>query len=262
MITVIANYEEHQQAFHSLLADDCQRRILLFHGLSGTGKTTLLRACQQKVPPSILTIPIQFREAAVSVAEIFDRAGEHIGWQHMVNFTEQIALLSGLPSVQVEKNWLTGSHNQINVALKSENQADQEHRRVTLTKAWFADLQKVKKMILMVMDTYENVSTDVSQWLEGPFLSRLSRLRHMRLLIAGQRVPEANNIEWGHCCQPHELYGVKEAKHWLPVIEAIGRKIEVSDPLNWLAGVCYALEGRPSEIMKVIETLPMKESSK
>jgi hypothetical protein len=74
-------------------------------------------------------------------------------------------------------------------------------------------------------------------------------------------VPNPHNIEWGHCCTHHELYGVPEAAHWLPVVEALGRTIPVDNPRDWLAGVCHALGGAPDAIMQVIQGLPPKETA-
>jgi hypothetical protein len=72
-------------------------------------------------------------------------------------------------------------------------------------------------------------------------------------------VPDAHNIEWGHCCAHHELFGVREAEHWLPVVEAMGRYIPVDPPEKFIAIVCQALNGAPKDIMQIIEGLPRKE---
>jgi energy-coupling factor transporter ATP-binding protein EcfA2 len=258
---LIANYDEERVSFRGLLAPSSQRRILMFRGRSGSGKTTLLRTCLQEVPPEYIKVPVQFRDTAVNMAEIFYRVGEHVGWDHMPQFTGQLASLRGLPTVQVENNLLEGSHNQINVALQAENPTDREHRRAALTNAWFADLYALAHPLLLAMDTYEQATTDVAHWVEGPFLSRTARTPRLRVLLAGQTVPDANNIEWGTQCHTHDLYGVHEAAHWLPVVEAMNRLIEVPDPLSWLAGICYALHGQPKDIMQVIENLPRREAA-
>jgi hypothetical protein len=49
------------------------------------------------------------------------------------------------------------------------------------------------------MDTYEDATTDVQQWISGPFLARTAMVNQVRVLIAGQSVPDSNNIEWGQC---------------------------------------------------------------
>ncbi len=255
---ILANYDDERTAFRSLLYEECPQRILLFEGASGTGKTSLLRACQQEIPADFKAVPIQFRDNSVNVAEIFDRVGELVGWQTMTHFTEQIASLSDTPTLQVQRNWQTGSNNQIHIALHADSVTDKEQRRVQLTKAWLTDLQAIAQPLLLIMDTYEQATTDVVGWIEGPFLTRAARLPQLRILLAGQRVPDAHNIEWGTYCHKRDLYGIQDASHWLPIVEAMHRVIAAPDPLSWLGGICYLLKGQPAAIMKVIEGLPRR----
>lgn len=251
----LADYLEHREAFRAFVAPDGDSRILLFSGQSGSGKTTLLGACLQEIPKHVTTVPIQMRGSATTVSEILRRVGDRRGWPAMPNF---IDALQALPQVQVDANKLVGVGNQINVALNVPP-ADRAQRRAALTEAWFADLRALDRPYLLAIDTYEDAIPDVQEWLAGPFLARAVTTPTLRVLIAGQTVPDTNNIEWGHCCAHHELFGVREAAHWLPVVEAMGRYIPVEDPLIWLSGVCYALKGAPKDIVQVIESLPCKE---
>ncbi|MBE9472160.1 MAG: ATP-binding protein [Chloroflexi bacterium] len=258
MTTLLADYDRERQAFEALLTPDCRKRILLFCGASGCGKTTLLSACLEQVPAAIPCIPIQLRGSAVSVAEVFYRSGHRLSWERLSRFTAQVATLQGVPQVQIDHNWLLGINNRISVALHAEEPTDREHRRAALTEAWFQDLQAFDHPVLMALDTYEQATAAVTAWIDGPFLSRVAQVSQLRVLLAGQEVPEAHNIEWGHCCTAHHLCGVPEAEHWWPIVEAMNRRVNVPDPRSWLAGVCHALGGRPKEIMQVIQDLPRR----
>ncbi len=255
MTTLLADYERERQAFDALLSPDCRERILLFCGESGGGKTPLLAACLERMPTTIPCIPIQLRGSAVGVAEIFYRAGRRLDWKRLPHFTGRVAALEGVPQVQVDGNWLRGINNSINVALRAENPADQKQRRAALTDAWFQDLSAFDHPVLVALDTYEQAPADVADWIGGPFLARVEHTPSLRVLLAGQTVPALPNIEWGHCCVDHELLGVPEAKYWLPVVEAMQRYIPSTD---WLAGVCYALDGNPAKIIQAIESLPRR----
>jgi len=259
MTTLLADYDRERQAFQALLAPDCRERILLFHGESGCGKTHLLTACLEQVPQTIPCAPIELRASAVGVAEIFYRSGSCLNWERLPHFTGRVAAMQGVPKVQIDNNLMQGDSNSIRVALQAGSPADQEHRRAALTDAWFQDLCAFDHPVLIVLDTYEQATDAVTAWIDGPFLSRVAQACPLRVLLAGQRVPDGNNIEWGHCCTAHHLYGVPDAVHWLPIVEALHRHIPFDDPLTWLAGMCHGLKGRPKEIMQVIEELPRRE---
>jgi hypothetical protein len=217
---------------------------------------TLFRSCLEQIPATLPHIPIQLRGNTVSIAEIFHRSGSALGWERLAHFTAQVADLQGIPAVRVDRNWLTGINNRITAVLKVENPADLTHRHAALTDAWFEDLKTIGSPVVIALDTYEHATTEIQEWISGPFLARVAQSNPVRVLIAGQIVPDENNIEWGHCCSTIPLYGVPEAEHWLPVVAAMGRRIPFSDPLTWLAGVCYALQGDPKGIKQVIEGLP------
>lgn len=259
MSTPFADYKNERQAFDTLLTPQCQKQILMFCGESGSGKTSLLRHCLSRIPNSIARVPIEFRGSAVSVAEIFYRSGGFLKWKHLPNFTEQVADLQGTPKVQINDNWIGGINNHISVALQGDSQDARESHRAVLTEAWFDDLKNFDQTVLFALDTYEKATTEVQEWISGPFLARASQSNLVRVLVAGQKIPDENNIEWGSSCETWHLYGVPEAEHWLPVVEEMRRYIDpnkVGNPKAWLAGVCFALKGHPGEIMKIIERLP------
>jgi hypothetical protein len=108
-------------------------------------------------------------------------------------------------------------------------------------------LQNLKHPVLLVMDTFEKAETAVKLWVTGPLLARIARLPSLRIVLAGQEVPDADSIEWGDYCHP--------------VVEALGKIIPVRDPESWLAGVCHAHKGRPLEIMQSIQSLPTRREN-
>lgn len=262
MSTPLADYDAERRAFEALLNPDCGRRILMFRGTSGSGKTSLINHCIHRATGTIPLIPIQLRGSVVSIAEIFYRSGGRLGWERLDNFTNQVADLEGAPEIKIDRNWLAGINNRISIALHAQDQVGREHRRVALTEAWFEDMKDFQQPVLFVLDTFEQGTTEVQDWISGPFLARAAQIAQMRILVAGQIVPDENNIEWGNCCVTHELFGVPEAQHWLPVVEAMNRYVPVNDPLSWLAGVCHTLKGRPKDIMQIIEGLPSREPSR
>ena len=262
MGAVIADYIQERDAFHALLEGDAAKRILTILGESGTGKTSLLNACMEEVPGAVQHVHLNCRGSAVSVSEVFSRTGFRFTWDLFPHFIEQVAELSGSTHVSIDGNWLAGINNKINVALKAESPVDRDERRVTLTDAWFEDVRGIDKLFLISVDTFEQAGLETSEWFSGSFLFRAAYTENLRVLIAGQRVPEFHEHvnEWGRCCSAFHLAGVKEAKFWMPVIEALGYIVPAVNPLDFMAGICHGLNGRPADIMKVIEGFPRQRS--
>ncbi len=260
MTILIADYHDERALFDGLLAPNPSQRILLFRGATGCGKTTLLRVClEAAAAPAIDLIPvqIQFREEAVSVAEIFYRTGDKLGWNSFPRFLKVVEGMQRPNTVTIKHNKLIGINQRIEVALTGEKPEDVEYRLVMLTDAWFDDLRKLPNRLLLVFDTYEKAVEPVRRWFDGPFLTRVAGNTQIRVLVAGQQVPDANNIEWGSCCGERELRGVRNADHWLPVVEALNRHVAPAGDLHsFLVGVCHVLDGNPLEIMGIIKGLP------
>lgn len=252
----LANYESERAAFRSLLNPVCEKRILLVKGGSGSGKTTLLNSCLSEVPPGLLQVSINLRGSAVSVSEIISRSANRIRWERLPSLRQRAeSFASQSAKVSLDDVRQQGEGNSINVALDVQNPADRQERQTALTEAWFADLDRIGTPLLVALDTYEAAVIEVQDWLSGPFLARAADCNQVRVVVAGQNVPDAG-IEWGHCCNSHELYGVPEAHQWLPVVESLGKCIPAEHPMDWLAGICHALDGQPAKIIEVIKNLP------
>lgn len=256
MNRTFANYHNERAAFRELFSNVCGKRIMLLKGASGSGKSSLLKACLNEAAASMQPINIELRDSAVSVTEIFSRSAKRLGWERLTQFSQCAQeLASQVPQIKVADVKQQGETNTLRIALNVHNTGDREHRQTMLTDAWFADIEKLEEPLVMVFDAYEQAPSEVQNWLSGPFLSRTAECAAVRVAIAGQSVPDAG-IEWNHCHALHELFGVSDACEWLPVVAALGKKVPVEPAEIWLAGICHALGGRPSEIMEIVKALP------
>jgi energy-coupling factor transporter ATP-binding protein EcfA2 len=257
-MSILADYQNERQAFDALLHTHCDKRILVFYGESGSGKTSLLSHCRERArqQEGIFCVNIDLKGTAVSVAEIFSRTGDRLGWERLSNLQQQVADLQNLPGIsgaEMDRIRQTGFGNQINVTLQVNDPTDREQRRVALTESLFEDIKGFEHPVVFIFDTFEQASTEVQDWVGGSFLARVERVHQVRILVAGQRVPDENNIDWGYCCTTHHLRGVPQAEHWLPIVEAMELRVPAPDPLSWLRGICGVLKGQPSEIMKYLK---------
>lgn len=259
-MSVLANYNEERKLIEAFLAGQLTERILLLRGVSGSGKTSLLRVCLTAPPRGVTLIPFQVRESAVGVAEVLYRVTEELGQRHFPRFAAQVAQFQATPTVQIGGNIAFGS-NQVIIALQAENSSDRQQRQSALTTAWFDDIQEWNRPLILVFDTYERANQEMQEWLAGPFLARVGRpvRAHWRVLIAGQKTPDTHNIEWSACSQARELRGVPVAQDWLPVVAALNKVVPAEHVESWLGGLCRAFNGLPFPILTVIAALPQSE---
>ncbi|MYM93061.1 ATP-binding protein [Duganella vulcania] len=258
MAVPFANYHIQRRALGNLFLDKCENNIILIKGNSGSGKTSLLHSCLKEMKGLHDPITIELRENSVGVTEIFSRSATHIGWGKLEKFNHCAREMAGqVPTVKLDDIHQQGKVNSIRIALQVSDIAEREYRQTMLTEAWFDDMSALTKPLVIVFDTYEQAPAEVKNWMSGPFLSRAAKCDSVRVVIAGQTVPTAG-IEWGDCHTVHELYGVREAHEWMPVVDALQKHIPVKSVEDWLAGICHALNGQPGEIMKIIKALPNK----
>lgn len=256
----IANYKEHTQAFNALLQKDCDKPILLFKGESGTGKSTLMEHCRTQIQKNIHQISVDLRNTS-NVMQIFFQTGRCLTWDRFENFKQQLGELNRQFNINVNGNAQAGVGNMINVELKAlfENttQEQRAERYTALTNAWSVDINNLNTPCVLLLDVYDKASSEIKRWIDGDFLSCVADSRQMRVVIAGQSVPQS--FEWKYSSELKELYGVPDAEEWLPVIKAMGRKIPLEPQLTYLAGICHALKGNPAEIVKTIESFPRQQ---
>lgn len=256
MNRTFANYHEQRAAFRELFADVCGNRILLIKGASGSGKSSLLKACLNEAEAGRPPINIELRDSAVSVTEIFSRSAKRLGWEKLTQFSQCAQELAAhSPQIQLTGVQQQGVTNNVRIALNVQDPGNREYRQTLLTDAWFADVEKLGEPLVIVFDVYEQAPSEVKNWLSGPFLSRTAECTAVRVAIAGQSVPDAG-IEWNRCHALHELYGVSDAREWLPVVAALGKRVPVEPAEVWLGGICHALKGSPIAIMEAITAFP------
>lgn len=248
----LANYEEQQQHFLGLLDPRARNHILMFQGESGSGKTRLLESCIRAVPAYIPYLSVQLRGSATTTAHLFYRLGRRVGWARLPAFTRQVAALCGMPHQGGDAAWQLDIRQHLERTLQVEDLSARRQRGNSLTDAWFADAHTFQTPLLLILDTYEDATVEFNQWFSQQFLPWIADSQTVRVLVAGQKVPELSS-DWRHCCSYHRLTGVHEAAAWLPVAQAMGRQVH---SLDYLAGACAAFRGNPGKILEFIQLLP------
>jgi GTPase SAR1 family protein len=252
-----ANYGDEQRLYQELLGIEPESRILLFRGDSGTGKSTLLEYYlhQLPLPPRMRRIVVDFKGGAVNLAKLFNEIGREVGWAHLPQFQAKLDGLEGGRSITIDSNTMLGIGNRINVLLSPEDATTREYRLAALSAALLDDLSIMPDGILLVLDTYEQAAASTKEWIESYLLDCLDKLPGLRVLIAGQSVPEPT-LRWRRLQQTRDLRGVREPDQWLKVVRHM-RPLQPDEfSLDWLEAIVQVHKGRPNVIMMIIEALP------
>ena len=183
-MSVLANYQEERAAFWRLFDPDCQQRIVMYQGESGSGKSTLIEACRTLMPPNVRHLAMDLRGSAVPVTEILSRTVLKMGGlAKLPHFSQRVASLSRVPSLNLADNTLKGTQNQIEVVVNNTELEDRQERYVQLTEAWFEDLTQQNQPLLLMLDTFEQANQDVRDWIGGSLLGRAADTKALRILF-------------------------------------------------------------------------------
>lgn len=259
---MIANYAEEQNQFRALLESDGDPRILMFQGESGSGKSHLIKHCLDQVLPSLVNegmlaggMPVAHIDLQASgdhVQNLWVAMGSKVGWHHLPTFTKRVV---GLTDSDLDGNDPV-SRVYIRRFLRQIGQIqDWETRREQmqlLTDAWFMDVERFKRPLIVAVDRYEQRSNEFDLWFREEFLEGVADTDRVRVIVGGQSVPELTG-SWPGCMSLHELRGVMEAEEWLRWGSAQGIEIQ---GLEYMAGICKALEGKPNEIVQLLASFP------
>ena len=196
------------------------------------------------------------------VAEVIFRTGYVVGWNRLKALNETLKELhnrgkDGVIKITIENNLMLGNENQIQLlsnALGGDSSEERDNRLAAVTDALFRDILSLDQMIVFIFDHFEKSATPTKQWIASPFLSRIAATPNVRVVIGGQGVP-IPNVEWSHISQEHNLLGVHDPHDWMPIVSRLNKTIPSDNPISYLLGVCRVLEGHPTRIMTLIESL-------
>lgn len=247
----LANRTKEADFFKKMLRGEIAQRILLIQAASGMGKTSLLAEFAALCPvhgEATLLVQIDLKSAQTGIAYIFSRLQRRLG---EANFTKLNAALREFLSagVDVSENQIEGTENQIQVVLNEESEELRNIRLNKLQEALFRDLQAIKKSILIVFDTFNSAPPSVADWVGGGFLAEVADGENIKVVIAGQTVPQPT-IEWMHLAEIHCLDKIVDIEAWHSFVQAKGLPFE-RDAVKAFVRV---LNGNPDAIMKVFQS--------
>jgi hypothetical protein len=199
-----------------LLAGRTRERILLFEGLSGLGKSALVRqaaayAKQLRVP----VVQLDLKGGGLDVESILGQFYLDLG-QSLPNFSREGA-----------------------------------SKTILLRK----DLRGLRQPVLVIFDTYEGCvgNQTVVDWINQQFLIEVETALGLTVIIAGQRVPDYNGARWQDQSRYFALRPITEIEHWEPWVKE--HHPDFQDKRVDLNTLIRATEGKPSLMSSLFETI-------
>lgn len=263
----LANRTREVEFFKKMLRGEISQRILLIQAASGMGKTILLTEFAALCPihaEAAILVKIDLKSAQTGIAYIFSRLQRRLGENKFINFNK--ALNNFLSAgVEVSDNQIEGTENQIQMVLNAKSEDIRNFRLFHLQRAFFQDLQAIKKPIVMILDTFNDAPASVADWIEGDFvtdapaneadwieggfLAEVADAKNIYVVIAGQSVPKPT-IERKNISETLFLEKIDDVEAWYSFVEARGLPFE----REAVKAFVRVLNGNPSEIMQVFES--------
>lgn len=114
-----------------------------------------------------------------------------------------------------------------------------------------ADLRNVASPVLLAFDTYERANSDARELVEGLLLADIDRLGGIRLIIAGQNVPDHEHALWAAAVRHLNLEAITETKCWQVYAERHHIKVKAEH----VEALTLGSSGIPGVIRSMLQTL-------
>ena len=116
-----------------------------------------------------------------------------------------------------------------------------------------AMLVELSAPLLLVFDTYEQVSEDAQKWLESQLLSRLDRAPGVLIIISGQQIPEYGKHPWRALAEACDLLPIQRVDDWLEYSQRKWQCPHVN--ADHVKALTLATGGNPGQVSALLETL-------
>jgi hypothetical protein len=207
----LANREEEFRSFVDLIAGQTAERALFLEAPSNYGKTLLLAEC----------IKYAAQRMAIGIVKI-DFKGN--ATRDFVLDTLRLGLGDRLPSF-------------------SQPQSTPYDLR--------ADLRNLSAPVLLAFDTYERASVDARELVEGLLLADIDQLGGVRLVIAGQTVPDYEHALWAASVHHVNLKPITDTKFW----RAYAERHQINVRAEHVEALTLGSAGVPGVIRSMLHTL-------
>jgi hypothetical protein len=231
--------------FHSMLHPDSEIRILCLQGDSNMGKSHLMTKvfpilAKREYHARIATIDLRHNK---EVPEILQSACSLVGLENCKSYTAalQAWVERSHNSSRVEVNRFRAFFSFIRIS-NNDNQGNIFYRDHELTKAFVTDMGNLAdKPLLLMFDHFDEASNNIQAWLMGRLLVDLSPLSHIRLFVAGHKLPETYG-SYTAICRNCQLRHVTEIEEYIEFCQKYNTRL-VDQSIRDFAEACDFVPG-------------------
>ncbi len=235
--------------FRELMQPDSAMRVMRLVGNSKTGKSHLLT----KVFPVLAERDFNVRYAIVDLRNPMMGIPDML---HMICFA-----LGGEPCfpayTTAYQEWMHRPHVEVRslrtilsfIRIHSSDEGREHHKVIRhLTAQFTKDLSTLAtETLVLLFDTAEGADNTICSWLVDTLLVQIARLPHMRVVIAGRSVPEANG-SYASVCWSYELVPVEEPEEYVSYCLKVGADL----PEQSIRDIALVLDHLPGLFVELV----------
>lgn len=247
----IANRKKEVEKFEQLLSDH-QQRILFLKAPSSYGKSHLIdrftHLCQNQ--SRVKLVNLDLTDSVTGIAYFISRMKRKLQTERFLKYREEVRqILSTQRNASMSNIDIQGDENTLQILLNTDEQQKQL-RLAQLEDAFFQDLGQIQSTVVMMIDAFEKAPEELKKWIGTAFLPATVEHPNLRVVIAGQEVPEASS-EWRachHCC---ELTPITEVDVWCEYAKAQRWKVTK----DMIIALVHHCKGHPRDVVESIISL-------
>ena len=210
------NTQEVITLFHRLMQKDGDLRVLRLIGGAKMGKSHLLT----KVFPHLAQQDYQahcaildLRNQTHTVPDYLHSLCGQLGGQSNSHYFAAYQKWLNRPK-QVGMQQLLALFSRVTISIK-DSSSDLHERDIHFTAQFTKDLSQLEdKALLLLFDSVNHATEDTQAWLTDTLLVHLAALQHVRIVLAGRALPDANSSYTAYC-RSYQLSPVTELEAYI-----------------------------------------------
>jgi len=244
---MIADRHLERSFVSELLSGNPEKRVALIHAAPGCGKTFLIQDLKRQAEEAkVASVHIELKGTPPlhSVLRVFS-----------IRLPAELLIHSNrIPDSRAGGNLTANLSNaQIGHGASVQVINDGVAEGITESKlnALLRDLKECSTKVIVFIDTYEQSHSATNHFVET-LLQLCCFKSNLRMIVAGQKIPDPSNGSWQDSVQAFELTPIREVKHWIEIVQIMEPPIVNFAFEKRLAEDCEALDGNPAAISALI----------